>query len=101
MVFIGVSFGIIFVIVMVLGLIVIYSLGLNVLFWMIVVFVILGIFLMIWVVFNSINYVLNCEFGMVKGSFSKVLVELRLFKFNFGIMCLYILLMFIFVVLFG
>lgn len=101
MVFIGVSFGVIFVIVMVLGLIVIYQLGLYVLFWMIVILVIVGILFILWVVFNSYNYVFNCEFGMVKGCFSKVLVELCLLKFNFGIMCLYIMLMFIFVVLFG
>lgn len=101
MVFIGVSFGIIFVIVMVFGLIIIYKFGLYVLFWMIVILVMIGIVLIIWVVFNSSIYVFNCEFGMVKGSFSKVLVELRLLKFNFGIMCLYILLMLMFVVLFG
>lgn len=101
MAFIGVSFGIIFVIAMVFGSIIIYKFGLYALFWMIVILVTIGIALIIWVVFNSSIYVFNREFGMVKGSFSKVLAESRLLKFNFGIMCLYILLMSTFVVLFG
>ena len=45
------------------------------------------------------NHVLNRESGMVKGCFSKVLVEPRLLKLNFGIMCLHILLMSTFVAL--
>ena len=47
------------------------------------------------------NHVLNRESGMVKGCFSKVIVEPRLLKLNFGIMCLHILLMSTFVALPG
>jgi predicted MFS family arabinose efflux permease len=61
----------------------------------------LGIVLTILVVPDSKNHVLNRESGMVKGCFSKVLMEPRLLKLNFGIMCLHILLMSTFVALPG
>jgi len=101
MAFIGVSFGVTFAIAMVLGPIITHALGLHALFWMIAVLATLGIALTIWVVPDSKNHVLNRESGMVKGCFSKVLVEPRLLKLNFGIMCLHILLMSTFVALPG
>lgn len=61
----------------------------------------LGILLTLWVVPDSKNHVLNRESGMVKGCFSKVLMEPKLLKLNFGIMCLHILLMSTFVALPG
>ena len=89
MAFIGVSFGVTFAIAMVLGPIITHALGLHALFWMIAMLA------------TSKNHVLNRESGMVKGCFSKVLVEPRLLKLNFGIMCLHILLMSTFVALPG
>ena len=101
MAFIGVSFGVTFAIAMVLGPVVTHRLGLHGLFWMISGLAMLGIILTILVVPNSKNHVLNRESGMVKGCFSKVLMEPRLLKLNFGIMCLHILLMSTFVALPG
>ncbi len=101
MAFIGVSFGVTFAIAMVLGPIITHTLGLHALFWMIAVLATIGIALTLWVVPDSKNHVLNRESGMVKGCFSKVLVEPRLLKLNFGIMCLHILLMSTFVALPG
>ena len=101
MAFIGVSFGVTFAIAMVLGPIITHALGLHALFWMIAVLATLGIALTLWVVPDSKNHVLNRESGMVKGCFSKVIVEPRLLKLNFGIMCLHILLMSTFVALPG
>ncbi|RDT56516.1 MFS transporter [Escherichia coli] len=101
MAFIGVSFGVTFAIAMVLGPIITHKLGLHALFWMIAGLATLGIALTLWVVPNSKNHVLNRESGMVKGCFSKVLMEPKLLKLNFGIMCLHILLMSTFVALPG
>lgn len=101
MAFIGVSFGVTFAIAMVLGPIITHKLGLHALFWMIAGLATLGIALTLWVVPNSKNHVLNRESGMVKGCFSKVLIEPKLLKLNFGIMCLHILLMSTFVALPG
>ncbi|VDZ84479.1 MFS transporter [Kluyvera intermedia] len=101
MAFIGVSFGVTFAIAMVLGPIITHKLGLHALFWMIAGLATLGIVLTILVVPDSKNHVLNRESGMVKGCFSKVLMEPRLLKLNFGIMCLHILLMSTFVALPG
>jgi len=101
MAFIGVSFGVTFAIAMVLGPIITHKLGLHALFWMIAGLATLGILLTILVVPDSQNHVLNRESGMVKGCFSKVLMEPRLLKLNFGIMCLHILLMSTFVALPG
>lgn len=101
MAFIGVSFGVTFAIAMVLGPIITHKLGLHALFWMIAGLATLGILLTILVVPDSKNHVLNRESGMVKGCFSKVLMEPRLLKLNFGIMCLHILLMSTFVALPG
>ena len=101
MAFIGVSFGVTFAIAMVLGPIITHKLGLHALFWMIAGLATLGILLTLWVVPDSKNHVLNRESGMVKGCFSKVLMEPRLLKLNFGIMCLHILLMSTFVALPG
>jgi MFS family permease len=101
MAFIGVSFGVTFAIAMVLGPIITHALGLHALFWMIAVLATIGIALTLWVVPDSKNHVLNRESGMVKGCFSKVIVEPRLLKLNFGIMCLHILLMSTFVALPG
>ena len=101
MAFIGVSFGVTFAIAMVLGPIITHKLGLHALFWMIAVLATIGIALTLWVVPDSKNHVLNRESGMVKGCFSKVIVEPRLLKLNFGIMCLHILLMSTFVALPG
>lgn len=101
MAFIGVSFGVTFAIAMVLGPIISHKLGLHALFWMIAGLATLGILLTILVVPDSQNHVLNRESGMVKGCFSKVLMEPRLLKLNFGIMCLHILLMSTFVALPG
>lgn len=97
MAFIGVSFGVTFAIAMVLGPIITHKLGLHALFWMIAVLATVGIALTLWVVPDSKNHVLNRESGMVKGCFSKVLVEPRMLKLNFGIMCLHIMLMSTFV----
>ncbi|GJL33447.1 Inner membrane transport protein YajR [Phytobacter ursingii] len=101
MAFIGVSFGVTFAIAMVLGPIITHKLGLHALFWMIAGLATLGIVLTLWVVPDSKNHVLNRESGMVKGCFSKVLMEPKLLKLNFGIMCLHILLMSTFVALPG
>ena len=101
MAFIGVSFGITFAIAMVLGPVITRKLGLNALFWMIAILASVGIALTLWVVPNSTSHVLNRESGMVKGCFSKVLMEPGLLKLNFGIMCLHILLMSTFVALPG
>ena len=101
MAFIGVSFGVTFAIAMVLGPIITHKLGLHALFWMIAGLATLGIVLTILVVPDSKNHVLNRESGMVKGCFRKVLMEPRLLKLNFGIMCLHILLMSTFVALPG
>ena len=101
MAFIGVSFGVTFAIAMVLGPIITHKLGLHALFWMIAGLATLGILLTLWVVPDSKNHVLNRESGMVKGCFSKVLMEPKLLKLNFGIMCLHILLMSTFVALPG
>ena len=101
MAFIGVSFGVTFAIAMVLGPVITHALGLHALFWMIAVLATIGIALTLWVVPDSKNHVLNRESGMVKGCFSKVIVEPRLLKLNFGIMCLHILLMSTFVALPG
>ena len=101
MAFIGVSFGVTVAIAMVLGPSIMHKLGLHALFWMIAGLATLGILLTILVVPDSKNHVLNRESGMVKGCFSKVLMEPRLLKLNFGIMCLHILLMSTFVALPG
>jgi len=101
MAFIGVSFGITFAIAMVLGPIITHKLGLNALFWMIAILASAGIALTLWVVPDSTSHVLNRESGMVKGCFSKVMMEPGLLKLNFGIMCLHILLMSTFVALPG
>jgi len=99
MAFIGVSFGVTFAIAMVLGPIITHNLGLHALFWMIAALAIAGIALTIWVVPDSKHHVRNRESGMVKDCFRKVMVNPKLLKLNFGIMCLHILLMSTFVAL--
>lgn len=101
MAFIGVSFGVTFAIAMVLGPIITQALGLQALFWMIAVLATCGILITIWLVPNSKTHVLNRESGMVKGCFRKVMMEPKLLKLNFGIMCLHIMLMSTFVALPG
>ncbi|WP_213713200.1 MFS transporter [Cedecea lapagei] len=101
MAFIGVSFGVTFAIAMVLGPIITQALGLQALFWMIAVLASCGILITIWLVPNSKTHVLNRESGMVKGCFRKVMMEPKLLKLNFGIMCLHIMLMSTFVALPG
>lgn len=101
MAFIGVSFGVTFAIAMVLGPIMTQALGLQALFWMIAVLASCGILITLWVVPNSETHVLNRESGMVKGCFRKVIMEPKLLKLNFGIMCLHIMLMSTFVALPG
>jgi MFS family permease len=101
MAFIGVSFGVTFAIAMVLGPIITHALGLNALFWMIAILATLGILITLLVVPNTQTHVLNRESGMVKGCFKKVIVEPKLLKLNFGIMCLHIMLMSTFVALPG
>jgi MFS family permease len=101
MAFIGVSFGVTFAIAMVLGPIITQALGLQALFWMIAVLASCGILITLWVVPNTETHVLNRESGMVKGCFRKVMMEPKLLKLNFGIMCLHIMLMSTFVALPG
>ncbi len=101
MAFIGISFGITFAIAMVVGPIVTHAFGLHALFWMIAVLASLGIIITLLVVPSSPHHVLNRESGMVKGSIREVLVNPRLLKLNFGILCLHILLMSSFVALPG
>ncbi|WPU22068.1 MFS transporter [Cedecea neteri] len=101
MAFIGVSFGVTFAIAMVLGPIITQALGLQALFWMIAVLATCGILITIWLVPNTETHVLNRESGMVKGCFRKVIMEPKLLKLNFGIMCLHIMLMSTFVALPG
>ncbi|AIR61022.1 MFS transporter [Cedecea neteri] len=101
MAFIGVSFGVTFAIAMVLGPIITQALGLQALFWMIAVLATCGILITLWVVPNTKTHVLNRESGMVKGCFRKVMMEPKLLKLNFGIMCLHIMLMSTFVALPG
>ncbi|ATF93905.1 MFS transporter [Cedecea neteri] len=101
MAFIGVSFGVTFAIAMVLGPIITQALGLQALFWMIAVLATCGILITIWLVPNTETHVLNRESGMVKGCFRKVMMEPKLLKLNFGIMCLHIMLMSTFVALPG
>lgn len=101
MAFIGVSFGVTFAIAMVLGPIITQALGLQALFWMIAVLATCGILITLWVVPNTETHVLNRESGMVKGCFRKVMMEPKLLKLNFGIMCLHIMLMSTFVALPG
>ncbi len=101
MAFIGVSFGVTFAIAMVLGPIITHALGLNALFWMIALLASVGILITLWVVPHTESHVLNRESGMVKGCFKKVIVEPKLLKLNFGIMCLHIMLMSTFVALPG
>ncbi|AIR65460.1 MFS transporter [Cedecea neteri] len=101
MAFIGVSFGVTFAIAMVLGPIITQALGLQALFWMIAVLATCGILITIWLVPNTKTHVLNRESGMVKGCFRKVMMEPKLLKLNFGIMCLHIMLMSTFVALPG
>ncbi|WLI78793.1 MFS transporter [Kosakonia sp. H02] len=101
MAFIGVSFGVTFAIAMVLGPIITHKLGLHALFWMIAALATLGIALTLWVVPNSEHHVRNRESGMVKDCFRMVMVNPKLLKLNFGIMCLHILLMSTFVALPG
>ncbi|APG16860.1 hypothetical protein Y71_20465 [Kosakonia radicincitans DSM 16656] len=101
MAFIGVSFGVTFAIAMVLGPVITHLLGLHALFWMIAVLATIGIILTLWVVPDSKHHVRNRESGMVKDCFSMVIVNPKLLKLNFGIMCLHILLMSTFVALPG
>ncbi|SCB96396.1 Predicted arabinose efflux permease, MFS family [Kosakonia oryzendophytica] len=101
MAFIGVSFGVTFAIAMVLGPIITHQLGLHALFWMIAGLALAGIALTLWVVPNSQYHVRNRESGMVKDCFRMVMVNPKLLKLNFGIMCLHILLMSTFVALPG
>ncbi|SMG21694.1 MFS transporter [Cedecea sp. NFIX57] len=101
MAFIGVSFGVTFAIAMVLGPIITQALGLQALFWMIAVLATCGILITLCVVPNTKTHVLNRESGMVKGCFRKVMMEPKLLKLNFGIMCLHIMLMSTFVALPG
>ncbi|MDZ7322185.1 MFS transporter [Kosakonia sacchari] len=101
MAFIGVSFGVTFAIAMVLGPIITHQLGLHALFWMIAGLATAGIALTIWVVPDSQQHVRNRESGMVKDCFQMVMVNPKLLKLNFGIMCLHILLMSTFVALPG
>lgn len=101
MAFIGVSFGVTFAIAMVLGPIITQALGLQALFWMIAVLASCGILITLLVVPNTETHVLNRESGMVKGCFRKVMMEPKLLKLNFGIMCLHIMLMSTFVALPG
>jgi len=101
MAFIGVSFGVTFAIAMVLGPVITHLLGLHALFWMIAVLATIGIILTLWVVPDSKHHVHNRESGMVKDCFSMVIVNPKLLKLNFGIMCLHILLMSTFVALPG
>lgn len=101
MAFIGISFGVTFAIAMVLGPIVTHALGLHALFWMIAILASCGIVITLLVVPSTPNHLLNRESGMVKGSIKDVLVNGRLIKLNFGILCLHILLMSSFVALPG
>ncbi|MBJ3814805.1 MFS transporter [Shimwellia pseudoproteus] len=101
MAFIGVSFGVTFALAMVLGPIITHAFGLQALFWMIAVLASCGILITLWVVPNSKNHVLNRESGMVKGCFRAVMMNKKLLKLNFGIMCLHIMLMSTFVALPG
>ena len=101
MAFIGVSFGVTFALAMVLGPIITHALGLHALFWMIALLASLGILITLWVVPGSQNHVLNRESGMVRGCFRAVLLNKKLLKLNFGIMCLHMMLMSTFVALPG
>jgi MFS family permease len=99
MAFIGVSFGIVFSIAMVLGPIVTHVFGLHSLFWMSAVLALTGIVITLTIVPSADYHVLNRESSMVRSSFSAVLRNSRLLKLNVGIMCLHVLLMSSFVAL--
>ncbi|WP_395755699.1 MFS transporter [Edwardsiella ictaluri] len=99
MAFIGVSFGIIFAIAMVLGPIITHACGLSALFWMITVLALAGIVITLAIVPCADTHLLNRDSGIVHGSFSRVLNNSRLLKLNIGILCLHTLLMSSFVAL--
>lgn len=97
--FIGVSFGVTFVIAMVIGPLVTHAIGLSGLFGVITVLALAGVVLTLWVVPTAKEHTLNRESGMVRGNVVDVLANPHLLKINMGIFCLHAMLMLSFIAL--
>lgn len=90
---IGVSFGVTFVIAMVVGPIITQTIGLSGLFWIITALALAGVVLTLLVVPSAGSHTINRESNIVCSGFGKVLANPQLLKLNFGIFCLHTMLM--------
>ncbi|MBK4765113.1 MAG: MFS transporter [Pantoea sp. Brub] len=99
MALIGINFAIAFAISIIVSPIITSILGINVLFWSIVLFSISSIIIMIFFVPKEHNQIINRETNFLKDSFYQVITNLKLIKLNISIFFLHALLMSIFITL--
>ncbi|BAP58758.1 major facilitator superfamily MFS_1 [Candidatus Tachikawaea gelatinosa] len=92
MIFLGISFGINFIIAMILGPILASILGLNGIFFLIIIFSVLGILITIFLIPNTKIYTFNRNTIIVKKSLLSVFFNKDLLKINISIFLLHMFL---------